>query len=291
MWLLAKYETKIHVRESQNYMTIIYCIYNVWAVLHGVSVPQKPISLSLRIFFFAWVCYSAVMTNVFQAYFIGLLVNPGFEKGITTLNEILQSGMEYGFPGDKIGIPISDPQYDIINKNRKECKSVYKCLQRVIERKDFATILDSFHEEYFTTVLLFRNIHVPVCTLKEDILIFRLSMYMAKGNPLLYRFNKIITSIFESGLCEKWRNDFMSSSRLDDNPFDDNDTNFSEFTTIELNTDNPTFSLYQLQVVFYILLIGQLFSTLVFSAEILYHRACTTAATSTTRYSPQGDKK
>jgi hypothetical protein len=114
---------------------------------------------------------------------------------------------------------------------------------------------------------------------------------MAKGNPLLYRFNRIITSIFESGLYEKWKNDFMSSSRLDNNPFDDNDTNFLEFTTIELNTDNPKFSLYQLQGVFYMLLIGQLFSTLVFLIEILYHRACTTAATSTARYSPQGDQK
>jgi hypothetical protein len=286
MWLLAKYETKIHVRESQNYMTIIYCIYNVWAVLHGVSVPQKPISLSLRIFFFAWVWYSAAMTNVYQAHIFGLLVNPGFEKGITTLNEILQSGMEYGYPGDEIDFPILDPQYNIINKNRKVCSSVYKCLQRVIERKDFATIFDSFHEEYFTAMLLFRNIHVSVCSLEEVILIFRVSMYMAKGNPLLYRFNKIITSIFESGLYEKWQNDFMSSSRFDDNPFDDNYTNFSEFKTTELNTDNPIFSLYQLQVVFYILLIGQIFSTLVFSAEILYNRACTTAATSTTRYSP-----
>jgi hypothetical protein len=139
-------------------------------------------------------------------------------------------------------------------------------------------------------MLFFRNIQVPLCTLKEDILIFKVTMYMAKGNPLLHRFNKIITRIFEAGLDRKWMNNFVTSSKLYDNPIDDNDTSFLEFAMSELNTDNTTFSLFQLQAVFYILLIGLLFSTFVFSVEVLYHRACITVTTSTTRYSPQGDQ-
>jgi hypothetical protein len=287
MWLLAKYETQIHVRESENYMTLLYCIYNVWAVIFGVSVPQKPISLSLRIFFTAWVWYSFVMTNVFQAHYIGLLVNPGFEKSITTLNDLIQSGIDYGFPVEMDDITFSDPPYNIIKTNRKTCKSIYKCLQRVIKRKDFATIFDNFHAEYFRTRLLLHNIHVPVCTLQEDVIMFGISMYMAKGNPLLHRFNKIITRMFEAGLFEKWWNDFMFSPRLDDHPIDDDDTNFSDFATNELKTDYSAFSLSQLQIVFEILLLGQTVNTLVFLIEVLYYRACITAATSTTMYIPQ----
>jgi len=141
MWLLAKYETQLHVRESPNYKTIIYCIYNVWAILTGVSVPQKPISLSLRIFFIAWVWYSVAMTTVYQAFFIGLLVNPGFEKSITTLNDLIQSGIEYGYVREINASLLSDPLYEIIVTNRKTCKSPYKCLQRVIERKEFCYII------------------------------------------------------------------------------------------------------------------------------------------------------
>jgi hypothetical protein len=96
MWLLAKYETQLHVRESSNYKTIMYCIHNVLAVLTGVSVPQKPITLSLRIFFIACVWYTVFMTTAYQAYFLGLLVNPGFEKRITNVNDLIQSGIEYG---------------------------------------------------------------------------------------------------------------------------------------------------------------------------------------------------
>jgi hypothetical protein len=95
--------------------------------------------------------------------------------------------------------------------------------------------------------------------------------------------------VFEAGLFEKWQNDFMSSSRLDGHPIDDNDTNFSDFATNELNTDYSTFSLIHLQIVFHILLIGQIFSIFIFLVEILYYRACITAATSTTVYRAQCD--
>jgi len=265
----------------------MYCIYNVWAVLTGVSVPQKPISLSLRIFFIACVWYAVAMTTVYQAFSIGLLVNPGFEKSITTLNDLIQSGLEYGYTNDIDALQLSDPLYKIITRNRRICESIYKCLQRVIERKDFATIIDSFHAEYFRTRLLLRNIHVQVCTLQEDVLMFSVSMYMAKGNPLQKRFNEFITRMFEAGLFEKWQNDFMSSPRTEDHPFDEDDTNFSDYATNKLNTYYTTFSLIHLQVVFYILLIGQIISTFVFLMEVFYYTACITAATSTALYRAQ----
>jgi hypothetical protein len=112
---------------------------------------------------------------------------------------------------------------------------------------------------------------------------------LAKGNPLLHIFNEIITGMFEAGLFEKWQNDFMSSSRLDDLPIDDDDTKFSDITTKELNTDYSPFSLIQLQVVFHIILIGQIISTFVLLVEVLYYRACIPAATSSTLYRAQRD--
>ena len=186
----------------------------------------------------------------------------------------------------------SDSLYETFTTNRKICKSVYKCLQRVIERKDFATVFDNFHAEYFRTKLLFHNIHVDLCTLQEDITVFMSSMYMSKGNPLLHRFDEIIPRMFEGGFFQKWWKDFLSSSRLDDHPIDDDDddTKFSDFVTNELNTDYITFSLNHLQGVFHILLIGHIFNFFVFLVEVLYYSACNTAATSTALYSAQRDQ-
>jgi hypothetical protein len=113
-------------------------------------------------------------------------------------------------------------------------------------------------------------------------------MYMAKGNPLLHRFNEIITRVFDAGLIEKLQNNSMPSPRLYDHPIDDDDnTNFSDFATNELNTYYSTFSQIHLQVVYYIVLIGQIFSTFVFLIEVLCYRTCITAATSTTLYRAQ----
>ena len=112
---------------------------------------------------------------------------------------------------------------------------------------------------------------------------------MTIGNPLLHRFNETITRIFEAGLYGKWKNDFLSSSRLDDHPIDDDDNNFSDFATNELNTDYSIFSLNHLQVVFQTLLIGHIISTFVFFVEVLYHRVCVTTAPSTALYNVQRD--
>jgi hypothetical protein len=185
----------------------------------------------------------------------------------------------------------SDPPYDIISANRKIFKSIYKCLQRVLKRKDFATIFDIFHAEYFRARLLFHNIHVPVCTLQEDVTMFKVSMYTVKGNPLLHRFNEIITRMFEAGFNVKWQNDFLSNSRLDDHPSDDDDddTNFSDFATNELIADYTSFSLIHSQDVPHLLLTGQIFNIFIYLVEVLYYRPCITVAASTKLYSPQRD--
>jgi hypothetical protein len=132
-----------------------------------------------------------------------------------------------------------------------------------------------------------RNIPVPVCTLQDDIMIFSVAVYMAKGNPLRHRFNKIITGIFEAGLYEKWQKHFMSNSRLVDHSFDD--INFSKFVTSEFNVDYKPFSVRQLQVLFYTLLVTQMFTFLVLVVEVLYYKACVSAATSTAMYSPKDE--
>jgi hypothetical protein len=88
------------------------------------------------------------MTNVYQAYFIGPIVNPGCENSITTLKGLIQSGIVYGYPVEIDALALSDPPYDIFLANRKTCKSISECLQRVVERKEFATIFENFHAEY-----------------------------------------------------------------------------------------------------------------------------------------------
>jgi hypothetical protein len=272
MLLLAKYARYNNVQESTQYTTIMHCAYNVWALTTGISVHEKPIASSLRIFFVMWVWFSFAMTTLFQTNFVGFLVNPGFEKSFSTLNEIIQSGIEYGYLNEMDFKQFSDPTYDIVKKNRKICKSLFKCLERVIKNKDFAVVADNFHEKYVSTRLLFYDTHIPICSLPDDIMRYSVSTYMAKGNPILYRFNENIRHLFEAGLLEKWTSDFFSNVRLVGQPIDGDDTSFENITETDLNGDYSTYSLVHLQVIFYMLLLGYTFSISVFIGEVLYHK-------------------
>ncbi|PNF21729.1 hypothetical protein B7P43_G10366, partial [Cryptotermes secundus] len=286
-WLLAKYARHHHVGESANYMTIICCIYNLWAIITGVSVPEKPISSSLRIFFIAWVWFSVAMTTVYQTFFVAFLVNPGFERSITTLNELIESKIEYGFTDDLMRTHFPEPIYDIIKKNHKICSSMFKCLERIIRHNDFATVSNTFHAEYFKTRLSFHNIHIPLCTLQDDIIRYSISTYMAKGNPLLNIFNKMIRYLFEAGLFQKWRNDFMAHIRLGGQPIESDDANLEGISENYLNNEYSSYSLSHLQVVFYLLLFGNAFSVLAFLGELLYYRTWVIKIPANAGYRPQ----
>jgi hypothetical protein len=68
------------------------------------------------------------MPNVYQVFFIVLLVNPGFEESVTILNDLIQSGIDYGYPVEMDPLPFSDPLYIIFKTNRTIYESFYKCL-------------------------------------------------------------------------------------------------------------------------------------------------------------------
>jgi hypothetical protein len=284
MWLMAKYVTKHHERESSNYMTIIHCIYNLWALMTGVSVPEKPISNALRILFLAWAWFSVSVSTVYQAFFVGFLVNPRFERSIATLSELIESKIECGMAGALIPGRFSDPMYDTVTKNLKICTSRFKCLERVLRHDDFATISDTFHAEYFKLRLLFLNTHVPLCTLREDLTQYMISTYMAKGNPLLKTFNKMIRYFLEAGLFEKWYSDFMSDIRLGGQPIEGDDANLEGIDDKYLNNGYSPYSMCHLQVVFYSLLFGHAFSVLVLLGELLYYRTWAIKASATAGY-------
>jgi len=82
--------------ETHTYQSLSHCLYNVWAVFMGVSVPQQTIISTLRVFFFLYVCFCFSISTVFQAFFISYLVEPKYEKKLETLEELLDSDVVFG---------------------------------------------------------------------------------------------------------------------------------------------------------------------------------------------------
>jgi hypothetical protein len=88
------------------------------------SIPRAS---AVRIFLLAWICHCMAVNTVIQSYFTAFLVKSDLEKQVSSVDEILNSGMDYGFI----------PQFDIfftidittLNKNvlrdRKDCTHVW----------------------------------------------------------------------------------------------------------------------------------------------------------------------
>jgi len=94
-WCLAKQSNDI-----RSYTTVSSVLYNIWAVTVGVSVTGMPRSLRFRLLFFVFVLYCFAIGTVFQTYMTSFMVDAGYENQLKSLDEILDSGIAFGYNED-----------------------------------------------------------------------------------------------------------------------------------------------------------------------------------------------
>ena len=105
--ILGQYSCK---SEWQGYKTLTSSLTSFWAVILGVSVSTMPRTPSLRLLFFAWVCFSLAFNTVFQAFLTTFLINSGYKTPIRNMDELFDSGIKLAYP----------PEYSFILKNDDE---------------------------------------------------------------------------------------------------------------------------------------------------------------------------
>jgi glutamate receptor delta-2 subunit len=140
---LAKLSVFERTRGITRYSNLSETSCNILAMFLGAGVSSVPRASAVRIFFLAWICHCMAVNTVIQSYFTAFLVKSDLEKQVSSVDEILSSGMEYGF------IPEFDIFFTIngttLNKNilrdRKDCTRVWACLRRLAYDRDFAMLL------------------------------------------------------------------------------------------------------------------------------------------------------
>ena len=76
---------------------------NLWAALMLMGIPRVPSNLRMRLYLLLWLIYASALNTVFQAFFTLFLVDPGYQKHISTLQEMVDSGIQYGGFYNKYG--------------------------------------------------------------------------------------------------------------------------------------------------------------------------------------------
>lgn len=252
------------IAETNHYRTISNCFYNVWATFLGISVPKMPLTDHLKIFFLMLMWYSLAINNVFQAFVTSYLIEPGFQKQITSLEDLIESGIEYGYyPGiDVLLSNTSDWRFKEVTSNRIPCFDD-SCVARAIGRKDFATLSDTMYTEYKRAHAAHDSYgRSTVCSFKQESKVRLVAMYLQKGSFLTEDINRVINVAIGAGLNNFWWKNILDTLR-------------NKAVAVEGHTlmdDYTVLLIDHLQGAFYLLLLGHGLAFVTFIGEILHKR-------------------
>jgi hypothetical protein len=211
------------------------------------------------------VWYSLAVNTVFQAYVTSYIVQPGFQKQIGSVEDLISSGIEYGFyPGMSLLLPdSSDWRFKEVLSHRIPCYGE-TCMHRAIEKKDFAILLDTAYAEYRKTYAAC-NTSISLCSFKQECMARLSVLHLEKGSFLKENINLLIDIALEAGLYDFWWKNILDTLRIKS----------AVGVRITLIDDYMAILLIHLQGAFYLLQMGYCLSFLTFIGELLHHKLCT----------------
>jgi hypothetical protein len=208
--------------------------------------------------FVVFVWYCSAISTVFQTFFTSFLVDPGYGGQLTSLDEILDSGIEFGYT-EAVSILFSlysDSRYKEIFERAEIFSTFVECFNRIRETGNFATFAPVWAVQIYANSI---NDHSFICPLNDhDFDFYYVTTYLQKGSFFLESVNKYIIRSFESGVIDKFLKGVIFMSRLNRNDIDVTDGYF-------------VFNLSHLLFAFYILVFGHGLSFLLFLFEVFYH--------------------
>jgi len=258
MWGLAKFPDER--QESTHYRTFFGTLQALMAVFLNQSVNRLPSKIFLRLFFCLWIWSSFALTIVFETYFTSFLVDPGHEKQVSDVEELLASKLILTFDnGYKDLFEGTDERAQLILSRQVPCPNFQACARRTATVGDAATILDFENFDIFKHKFVDENGDSLLCRLPDKISGYQITMFMQKGNPLFRPVDGVILRLVEAGLVDFWWSMVVYRQK---------------FATEKESADVPikffVFSLSHLYVAFTFLALGFCLGVLAFILEILY---------------------
>jgi hypothetical protein len=212
-----------------------------------------PSSSHVRIIFVAWVFHSLAISTIFQTFFTSFLVDPGLQKQIMNLNELVESKMDYAISPFVRKLKGRMQEMNKAIEKERECKNHNACVQRIIDTRNFALFENTKAvNQYLSTV---KN-RKYVCVMNNiDVTPVRVIALISRKTMILDEFNKFVTKMFESGISTKADKEIWPSYNL----VDDDEEKYFVFTVSHL------------LVAFYALILGHSVGFVVFLLELLHH--------------------
>jgi hypothetical protein len=194
--------------DRAAFRTFTRNFYTVWAVFLGVSVQTLPTTHRLRSMFLLYVWYSFAMSTVLQVLFISFLVNPGYEKGINTFQDLVESGLKFATDARMMSFANASGYWEYLNlqQSTDTCSPIDECLKHLVTHKNITTVSSALQFQYVLATLGKTEDKARyLCTIPETVDTTKFALYVSKGNPLLPTIDAWIQRAIESGIvCKYW---------------------------------------------------------------------------------------
>lgn len=201
--------------------------------------------------------------------FVSFLVNPGYEKGIDTFDDLVQSGLVLATDARMMRFANTSGYWEYLKLklSTDTCPHIDDCLMYLVTHQNITTVSSAVQFEYVLATLgKTEDKGRYLCTVPEIVDTSKFALYVSKGNPLLPMFDVWIQRAIESGIVAKYWSQFIWKATLQgaanrDSGADQSDSHvFFVFTVSHLS---PAFCQ---------LLIGYLLSFVVLMAECVHCR-------------------
>jgi hypothetical protein len=199
---------------------------------------------------------------VFQSFLTTFLIDPGIEHEISTVDELLKSGIEMRIPEaiDSLLTELNTSRYARL-KIRKDLSS---CFHRLASERNSAILCSKYYTEYNAAHKYMESDDRSfLCHLQETFSTQFVTMVVQKGSFLLDKFNGLISRLTEAGLINFWWKDVKHTKFLRE---------LKNITTPESTA--IAMKLKHFQSAFTLLAFGFFFAILCFVWEILHTPTC-----------------
>ncbi|RZC35198.1 hypothetical protein BDFB_012556 [Asbolus verrucosus] len=240
--------------QTENITRVVYEIFSFL-----VGIPSKIVpSISQLLFLTSCLMFNITIVGIIQGSFFTSFTTTIFYQDINTIEDLVQSEIPVA---SNFWFLIQDESDLIKRLKEKTVKINGKILDSIAYHRNVAGFNRKQNLELLVKTEYMGTDGIPlVHIVNECITSYFIVSIVPKGSPFLIVFNRVITKLFEGGLTSKWYNDvahgLISEKRLKsdkDNEFD-------------------SFSLYDIQVAFYVVILGHICSILVFFCEIIFKR-------------------
>jgi hypothetical protein len=192
-------------------------------------------------------------------------VEPGYEKKFETLQEVLDSSINYGYI-TVFEIFMSTMEFSdhlqFPHTRRFDCVDVKTCLRKIMSDGDVATLSAPEYATYIFNEYGHQSEMTYPCSLDENLIYGYLVAVFAKGSPLVSQFNTNLRRCKEGGFGERYWAQMNHEALLRSRTTSDEDGNSMYFV----------FTLSHMVPAFSVLGFGYLCSTIIFIAECLHKR-------------------